>query len=76
MQIWQRRSQDFCLGGGHPADVTRYISPEADQIQWGGEGVVAEFFYISDSNNVTTSIHSHAPLARPLKYGRRILSSK
>ena len=23
--ITQRRSQDFCLGGRHPADVTRYI---------------------------------------------------
>ena len=38
----QRRSQDFCLGGGHPADVTQYIwrdlqNPEAYQIQWGGE---------------------------------------
>ena len=21
----QRRSQDFCLGGGHPVDATRYI---------------------------------------------------
>ena len=46
----QRRSQDFCLGGGLPAvgrchPVHFPSSPEADQIQWGGvAGVVAEIF--------------------------------
>ena len=31
----QRRSQDFCLGGGHPLHFPS--SPEADHIQWGGD---------------------------------------
>ena len=42
----QRRSQDFCWGGApgrcHP--LLFPSSPEADQIQWGGGGVVTEIF--------------------------------
>ena len=42
----QRRSQDFCLGGGHPADVTRYIFRDLLKPTRfsGGGGVVAEIF--------------------------------
>ena len=39
--VQQRRSQDFCLGGGAPGTFS--VISEADQIQW-GEGVVAEIF--------------------------------
>ena len=39
MQRNQRRSQDFFLGGANFP-----WSPEADQIRWGGGGVVAEIF--------------------------------
>ena len=39
----QRRSQDFCLGGGHPVHFPSSLRG-ADRIQWGGGGVVAEIF--------------------------------
>ena len=42
----QRRSQDFCWGGGHPADVTRYIFRDLLKPTRfsGGGGGVAEIF--------------------------------
>ena len=44
----QRRSQDFCLGGApgrcHPVHFPS--PPEADQIEWGGGGVVADIFRV------------------------------
>ena len=41
--LHQRRSQDFCLGGG-PHGTFSVVSPGADRIQWGRGGVVAENF--------------------------------
>ena len=36
----QRRSQDFCLGGGHPAGFSVVYGSRPDSV--GGGGVVAE----------------------------------
>ena len=41
----QRRSQDICLGGGHPADATRYILRHLrEPTRFSGGGVVADIF--------------------------------